>query len=150
MEKEKQIAMAIYYSSRQNHSHWKLQILFSNTKIVIDQHGNRQSKSVKLKTYLEYSRIESVDIIIFASKITQMIPSTTQDHTAKCVQNQIINSSWQRIFLKGEYSNTPKHRSRINYQTLYKKDKHKQYKTETEKCCGNKHFRKRSNKDGPI
>ena len=51
------------------------------------------SKSVKLKTYLEYSRIESVDIIIFASKITQMIPSTTQDHTAKCVQNQITNSS---------------------------------------------------------
>ena len=45
--------MAIVYSSWENHSHLNLQILFSNTKNVIDQNGNRQSKSVKLKTYQE-------------------------------------------------------------------------------------------------
>ena len=38
----------------------------SNSNIVIDQHGNRQSKSIKLKIYREYHRIET------RSKINQM------------------------------------------------------------------------------
>ena len=43
----------------------------SSTNIVIDQHGNRRSKSIKLKKYREYHRIETRSII-YASKINQM------------------------------------------------------------------------------
>ena len=32
--------------------------------------------------------------IIYASKITQKVAFTTQDQTAECKQNKIINSSW--------------------------------------------------------
>ena len=60
-----------------------------------------------------------------------MLQSTTQDHTAECVEIKIINSSWQ-LFLERKYSITPKHRSHIIYEILYRKDKRKQYKTETE------------------
>ena len=60
-----------------------------------------------------------------------MLRSTTQDHTAECVEIKIINSSWQ-LFLERKLSITPKHRSHIIYEILYRKDKRKQYKTETE------------------
>ena len=66
-----------------------LQIIFSNTNNTIDQHGNRQSKFVKLKTYRGCHRIETRSII-YASKITRMLPSTTQN-TAECTQ--VINTS---------------------------------------------------------
>ena len=64
--------MAIVYSSWQNHSNLNLQILFSNTKNVIDQNGNRQSESVKLKTYREYHRLE-IRLFKYTSKIIQML-----------------------------------------------------------------------------
>ena len=38
-----------------------------------------------------------------------------------------------KTLFKWKYSNTPKHRSRINYELLYDKNKWKQYKTEKEK-----------------
>ena len=64
--------MAIVYSSWQNHGNLNLQILFSNTKNVIDQNGNRQSESVKLKTYREYHRLE-IRLFKYTSKIIQML-----------------------------------------------------------------------------
>ena len=75
-----------------------LQIIFSNTNNAIDQHRNRQWKSVKLKTYRGCHRIETRPII-YASKITRMLPSTTQNDTAECTQ--VTNTSWQRFFLNG-------------------------------------------------
>ena len=47
-----------------------------------------------------------------------MLPSTTQDHTAECVQNQII-TRYDKVSLEWKYSNTPKHRSHIIYELLY-------------------------------
>ena len=54
-EKKEQTAMAIVYSTLQNH-------IFSNTKNVIDQNRNRHSKSVKLKTYRGYHLTETKSI----------------------------------------------------------------------------------------
>ena len=70
-EKKEQTAMAIVYSTLQNH-------IFSNTKNVIDQNRNRHSQSVKLKTYREYHLIETKSII-YVSMIAQILPSATQD-----------------------------------------------------------------------
>ena len=55
-----------------NHSNLNLQILLSNTKNVIDQNRNRQSESVKLKTYREYHRLE-IRLFKYTSKIIQML-----------------------------------------------------------------------------
>ena len=70
-----------------------------------------------------------------------MLLSMTQDHPTEYIQNQIINST-KKTLLKWEYSNTPKHRSHINYELLYDKDKGKQYKAETEKQLQKKPFPK--------
>ena len=69
-EKEGQILMDMIYSSWQNHSHLNLQILFSNTKNVIDQNGNRQSRSVKLKTYPDrlYMHQNNQNVTIYESR----------------------------------------------------------------------------------
>ena len=109
-EKEGQILMDMIYSSWQNHSHLNLQILFSNANDVIDKNGNRQSRSVKLKTYPDplymYQNNQNVTICESRSYGGMRIKS---DH--KLVMTKSL--------FERKYNNAPKHRSRIIYELLY-------------------------------
>ena len=56
--------------------------------------NQNQSNSKHIKSVNHLIETKS---IIHASKITKMVASTSQDQTAECTQNKIINSSWQRV-----------------------------------------------------
>ena len=80
MEKGKQIAMAIDYSSWQNHSHWNLTNNFFK-QTTSSEINNCQIEISQTQKHIEGVTTQKPD----ASKITQVLPPVTQDHTAGCV-----------------------------------------------------------------
>ena len=141
MEKGKQIAMTLDYLSWPNQSLKLTNTFFKHKKC--HRSTIAKLKSVKLKNILRKSPHRNRIYYISIKDNPNVTTSNTRSYSGMCIKsNHTIVMA--KNLLKWKYSNMHEHRSHINYELLYDKDKHNQYKAETEKQLQKQPFPKKA------
>ena len=141
MEKGKQIAMTLDYLSWPNQSLKLTNTFFKHKKC--HRSTIAKLKSVKLKNILRKSPHRNRIYYISIKDNPNVTTSNTRSYSGMCIKsNHTIVMA--KNLLKWKYSNMHEHRSHINYELLYDKDKHNQYKAETGKQLQKQPFPKKA------